>query len=93
MTHQLDYQNYDHLCRLRNALKAGKHQPLKSIFPNIVRMNTWREHSDGYSSCGMPEYKSYHDFLRRCWAIHQLVGDSWEARPPLLREDWSIQHK
>lgn len=42
-----DYQNLGHLKQLRRALRAGKHAPLKSIFPDIVRMNTWRLHLDG----------------------------------------------
>ena len=42
-----DYQNLDHLKRLQRALRAGKHAPLKSIFQDIVRMNTWRLHLDG----------------------------------------------
>ena len=90
MAHQLDYENYDHLCRLRRALRAGKLAALKSLFPDIVRMNTWREQSDGYCYCGMPEYESYDDFLRRCWRIHRLVGDLWDRRAALLRDDWSI---
>jgi len=31
----------------QRALRAGKHAPLKSIFQDIVRMNTWRLHLDG----------------------------------------------
>ena len=42
-----DYQNLDHLKRLQRSLRAGKHAPLKSIFSDIVRMNTWRLHLDG----------------------------------------------
>ena len=85
-----DYQNLDHLKRLQRALRAGKHAPLKSIFQDIVRMNTWRERSDGYCYCSMPEYESYDDFLKRCWFIHHLVGDLWDRRAALLRDDWSI---
>ncbi len=85
-----DYQNLDHLKRLQRSLRAGKHALLKSIFPDIVRMNTWRLHSDGEWYCSMGQHESYEDFLRRCWSIHHLVGDLWASRLTNVEDEWRL---
>jgi len=91
MAHPLDYENYDHLCRLRHALRGGKHATLKSLFPDIVRMNTRHMHQTGLSFAEKDRYDSYDDFLKRCWYLHHLIGDLWaKYRPTILSEDWTI---
>ena len=91
MEHRLDYENYEHLCRLRRALRAGKHAALKPLFPDIVRMNLRRFHEPGLTWAEEDRYESYDDFLNRCWYIHHLVGDLWDRRPAIVGDEWAIQ--
>ena len=50
-------------------------------------MNTRHMHEPGLICAEEEPYEHYDDFLQRCWRIHHLVGDLWEARTPLLQED------